>query len=109
MITRGQLVVVALQGDYGKPRPALVIQAAIGTDLASVVVCPLTTTIRDDAPHIRLMIEPSQGNGLHQSSQIMIDKISAVPKGRVGQTLGVAEDRIMQDVTRALAILLGIV
>ena len=50
---RGQFVVVATSGDYGKPRPALVVQSDLFAELPSVVICPLTTTLRDDADQFR--------------------------------------------------------
>ncbi len=57
---RGQFVVVATAGDYGKPRPALVVQSDLFGELPSVVICPLTSTLRFDADQFRLEIEPSR-------------------------------------------------
>jgi len=70
---RGQFVVVATSGDYGKPRPALVVQSELFAELPSVVICPLTTTLRNDADQFRLEVEPSERNGLREVSQIAID------------------------------------
>jgi mRNA interferase MazF len=106
---RGQFVTVAVAGDYGKPRPALVVQSDLFAALPSVVVCPLTTHLREDADVFRLDVAPSAENGLREGSQITIDKITAVPVGRVGGVIGVADDALMLRVGRALALFLGVV
>jgi mRNA interferase MazF len=69
-LKRGDLVTVALQGDQGKPRPALVVQADYFGDLGSVTVLPITSTLVD-APLMRVPVEPSEHNGLARRSQIM--------------------------------------
>jgi len=106
---RGQFVTVATPGDNGKPRPALVVQSDLFTELLSVVICPLTTTVRSDADLFRLDVEPSPGNGLRQSSQIAIDKITVIPVGKVGGVIGQADDALLLRVNRALALFLSIV
>jgi len=74
-VKRGDIVTVALSGDYGKPRPAVVIQSdwVDGTD--SVLVCLFTSTLRD-APIFRLTVEPLPANGLKTVSQVMVDNPS---------------------------------
>ena len=106
---RGQFVVVAVSGDYGKPRPALVVQSDLFADLPSVVICPLTTTLREDADQIRLTVDPSEKNGLRTRSQIAIDKITVAPVGRIGGVIGEADDALLLRVNRALALFLSIV
>ncbi len=108
MIGRGRFVVVATPGDFGKPRPALIVQSDHFSELPSVVVCPLTTTLRSDADLIRLDVEPSQRNGLRESSQIAIDKITVIPTGKIGAVIGEADEALMLRVTRALAVFLSI-
>jgi mRNA interferase MazF len=66
-LRRGDLVTVALQGGYGKPRPALVVQADQFAELGSVVILPITSTLVD-APLLRLPVEPSSDNGLRAPS-----------------------------------------
>jgi len=105
---RGQFVTVAVSGDYGKPRPALVVQSDLFAKLPSVVICPLTTTLRDDADLIRLGVEPTPANGLRQISQIAIDKITVVPASKIGETVGTADEELMLRVNRALALLMGL-
>jgi mRNA interferase MazF len=106
---RGQFVTVAAQGDYGKPRPALVVQSDLFDELPSVVICPLTTTLRDDAEQFRLDVAPSPRNGLREPSQIAIDKITVVPAAKIGAAIGDADDAILLRVNRALALFLNIV
>jgi len=109
LIQRGRFVVVATSGDYGKPRPALVVQSDLFAELPSAVVCPLTTTLRNDADLFRLEVDPSAKNGLREVSQIAIDKITVVPVAKIGGMMGEADDALLLRVNRALALFLGIV
>lgn len=109
MIRRGDLVVVATPGAYGKPRPALVVQSDLFQALPSVTICPLSTTLRDDAHLLRVDIEPTKENGIRQASQILVDKITIVPVGKIGGVIGVAGEETVLRVNRALAIFLAIV
>lgn len=104
---RGELVTVALQGDYGKPRPALVIQSDRFPDTATMTVLLVTSTLVD-APLIRLTVEPSPDNGLHTTSQIMIDKVMTVRTDKLGEVFGQLDDTGMLEVNRALALFLGV-
>lgn len=106
---RGQFVVVATSGDYGKPRPALVVQSDLFAELPSVAICPLTATLRNDADLFRLEVEPSKRNGLREVLQIAIDKITVVPAAKIGGVIGEASDALILRVNRALALFLGIV
>ena len=106
---RGQFVTIAAPGDYGKPRPALVVQSDLFDELPSVVICPLTTTLRTDADQFRLDVAPSPHNGLRQASQIAIDKLTALPVVKIGTVIGAADDALLLRVTRALALFLGVV
>jgi len=105
---RGDLVVVAMQGDYGKPRPALVVQSDLFNEThASITVAPVTSTIVD-TPLFRVTVEPSRRNGLRLVSQIMVDKVTTVRRQRLGQTIGRVEEEVMLRVSRALALWFGI-
>jgi mRNA interferase MazF len=106
---RGQFVTIVTSGDYGKPRPALVVQQDLFADLPSVVVCLLTSHIRDDAGQFRLDVVPNELNGVREPSQISIDKITTVPVAKIGGVIGVADDALMLRVGRALAVFLGVV
>ncbi len=107
-LKRGDLVVVAMAGDYGKPRPALVVQANLFNEThTSVTLVPVTSTLVD-APLFRLTVAPSPGNGLRALSQIMIDKVTTVARARIGPTIGHVEDDPRSQVNRALALWVGI-
>lgn len=76
---RGDLVTIAVQGDFGKPRPALVIQANHFSEHSSVTVLPITSMLVA-APLLRVTVQPSAENGLQQPSQVMVDR--AMPTKR---------------------------
>jgi mRNA interferase MazF len=103
---RGDLVTVALPGDFGKPRPALVIQSDQFADTATVSVLLLSSTLVD-APLVRLNIEPNLINNLRKTSQVMIDKIMTVKRDKLGEPFGHLDDESMVAVNRALALFLG--
>jgi mRNA interferase MazF len=105
---RGDMVVVATPGDYGKPRPAVVVQTnALSLDYSSVVVCPITSTIMD--LKFRPILEASHGTGLRIRSQIMTDKIIGVPREKVGKIIGRLTEPEMRELDAALSFLLGLV
>jgi mRNA interferase MazF len=106
-VNRGDLITVALVGDYGKPRPALVVQAAAFRALESVTVLPLSSDLRD-WPLFRVTVEPRPGNGLQKRFQIMIDKAVTVPRMKIGQRIGRADIGTMREVDTALAGFLGL-
>jgi mRNA interferase MazF len=107
-VKRGDVVVVALPGDYGKPRPAVIVQSPpfIG-DFESIIVCPLTS---ETLAHsiARIEVSPTSANGLSQVSRIMVDKIMTVPKKRVARTIGRLERPSLDQLDYALAAMLGL-
>ena len=106
-MTRGDLVTIALPGDFGKPRPALIIQSDRFDETGTVTLLLLSSTIVD-APLIRIMVEPGTDNGLRRPSQIMVDKAMSVRRDRVGAAFGRLDADAMLRVTRSLAVFLGI-
>lgn len=104
---RGDIVTVAVSGDHGKPRPALVIQSDFLPETDSVLVCLLTTTLRD-VPLYRLLLPAGQGTGLREPSQVMVDKIMAVRRDRCGASIGRAEDAALLALGRMLAFVVGV-
>jgi mRNA interferase MazF len=108
-IKRGDLVTVALQGDFGKPRPALVIQSDLFNEQhATVTVLPITSHIIG-SPLFRITLEPSEQNGLRNVSQIMVDKVVSVKRDKIGPPFGRLNDEILVRVNRAMAVWLGMV
>ena len=105
---RGELWTVAGGGSYtGKPRPALVLQDDHFAQTASVTLCPLTSN-QVNAPLLRLDILPTPENGLVCACDIMIDKLTTVPRERLGRKIGRLEDAHLLRVNRALVVFLGI-
>lgn len=104
---RGELVTIAMQGDYGKPRPALVIQANQFNEHSSVTVLPITSTLVA-APLLRVTIQPSAENGMHKPSQVMVDKVMTVKRDKVGAAFGHIDADALVEVERCLAVFLGI-
>jgi mRNA interferase MazF len=105
---RGDLIIVAAAGDYGKPRPAVVVQTdAFPETHASVVVCQMTSDVFD-APDFRVTVDPSGANGLRVRSQIMADKPVTVRRERVGQTIGRLSADDVRRLNAALAFVMGL-
>lgn len=105
---RGDLITVAMQGDFGKPRPALVIQADSFDGLPTVSVLPVTGTLTT-APLLRVTVEPDKDNGLRKVSQVMIDKVITVKRDKTGEAFGRINANLMTEIERRLALFLGIV
>jgi mRNA interferase MazF len=100
-VNRGDVVAIALPGDYGKPRPALVIQSDAFSALDSVTVLRVTSDMHN-FPLFRITVEPNSENGLVKRSQIMIDKAAAVPRAKIGQRIGRIDTDTMRQVSDAL-------
>ena len=106
-IRRGDVVTVAASGDYGKPRPAVVVQSdSFPATHASVVICQMTSSLAD-APDFRVTVEPSKENGLQRMSQIMADKPTTVRRERIGARIGRLRGADVQRLNRAMAFTLG--
>jgi mRNA interferase MazF len=106
---RGDIVVCALPGDYGKPRPALVIQnpAVAETGFGSVLVCPLTSDLSGIAT-CRVILQPTPVTGLRVPSEVMVEKVTAVSAARLRERIGRADAASLAAVERALLWVLGI-
>ena len=104
---RGDLVTDALSGDYGKPKPAVVIQSDLFEGHPSVTVLPLTSELRA-APLFRLRVEPAAGTGLRVPSDAMVDKPVTVARGKVGRTIGQLDADTQRAVDRLFAVFFGI-
>ncbi|YCI05457.1 type II toxin-antitoxin system PemK/MazF family toxin [Ensifer sp. D2-11] len=104
---RGDLVTVAMPGDFGKPRPALIIQADLFEETGTVIVL-LVSGALVDAPLLRPTVRPTPENGLRKPSQIMIDKAMSVKRDKLGPPFGRLNDETMLSVARSLAVFLGL-
>ena len=103
---RGDLVTIALPGDFGKPRPALIIQSDLFDQIPTVTVMLISGTPQD-TPLLRLSIEPDGENGLRKPSQIMVDKVMTMRRDKVGAPFGKLNAETMVSVNRLLAVFLG--
>jgi mRNA interferase MazF len=99
---RGDLVIVALAGDYGKPRPALIVQSDAFVDHPSVTVLLLTSDVIN-SPRTRISVPPNSTTGLSKTSQVMIDKAMTLPRAKIGKTIGRVDQGILNQVISALA------
>ena len=97
-----------MQGDFGKPRPALVLQSNVFSDIHATVTIALISSEIVQAPIFRLDIEPSEANGLTMPSQVQIDKIMSIRSEKIGSVIGELNDLMMVRVNRALALWLGL-
>jgi mRNA interferase MazF len=105
---RGEIWTIVGGGDYtGKPRPAVIVQDDAFDATASITICALTTD-PTEAPLFRIRIEPSEGNGLRAQSSLMVDKLTTVPKSRVGSYVGRLEDEDVVRMNRAILVFLGL-
>lgn len=104
---RGDLVTIVLSGDFGKPRPALVIQANPFSEHTSVTILPIASMLVA-APLLRVTVQPSAENGLQKPSQVMVDKAMTVKYDKVGPAFGCLDVNTLLEVERCLAVFLGI-
>jgi mRNA interferase MazF len=107
-VRRGDVVTVALQGDHGKPRPAIVVQSDRFQASTHVAVL-LLTSFPADAPLLRVPVAATPRTGLVTTSYVMLDRITTAPRTKIGSVIGHVDDATMLAVTRALAVVLGFV
>jgi mRNA interferase MazF len=106
-MNRGDFATISIQSDFGKPRPALIIQSDLFNEHATVTVLLVSSTLVD-APLFRITVQPDQENGLRKPSQVMVDKIMTVKRNKLGKVFGSANDALMLEVERSLMVFLGI-
>lgn len=106
-MNRGDFVTIAMQGDFGKPRPALVIQSDQFNEHATVTVLLVSSTLVD-APLFRVTVQADKINCMQKPSQVMVDKAMTVKRDKLGEAFGSASDEVMLEVGRCLAVFLGI-
>lgn len=104
---RGDVVLVAVSGDYGKPRPALIVQSDLFNEHPSVCICLISSHLQP-TPLFRYQVEPEIKNGLTAASQVQIDKIMTIPRQKVGKVVGRLTARQMSEITRLIAFWFGI-
>ncbi len=104
---RGNVAIVA-HGEFGRPRPVVVVQAdELGAGTTTVLVCPITSDVTEKLP-VRPAVEPKVENGLRLRSQIMTDKMLALPRSRVRRVIGSIDSETTGRLNTALLIVLGL-
>jgi len=106
-MNRGDFVTIAMQGDFGKPRPALVIQSDQFSEHATMTVL-LVSSALVEAPLFRVTVQPDTRNGMQKPSQVMVDKAMTLKRDKLGQAFGRIDADAMVEVERCLAVFLGI-
>jgi mRNA interferase MazF len=107
-VRRGDIWTAAARSGYaGKPRPVVILQDDRFDATASVTICAFTTD-PTEAPLIRLVVEPDTQNGLHERSSLMVDKVTTVPRSRLGERIGRMPDEDMLRLGRAVLVFLGL-
>ena len=105
---RGEVWTVSGGGSYaGKPRPAVIVQEDRFDSTNSITLCVFTTD-PTEAPLLRMLIEPTDRNGLSSASRLMVDKVTTVPKTRLGKRIGKLNDEDVVRLNRALTVILGL-
>ena len=105
---RGDIWTVSGAGDYaGKPRPAVIVRDDSFDATDSITICAFTTDATD-APLFRLLVQPSERNGVRSLCRIMVDKITTVPKSKIGALIGRLDDQDLLRLNQAMLVFLGL-
>jgi mRNA interferase MazF len=106
-ITRGAVITVASPGDFGEPRPALVIQGQFPRTPELITVALITSDLLR-VPDVRVLVKPTAANGLRKDSEVAVDNIQTFSRRRIGTVIGKLSSETMAKVDAALAIFLGL-
>jgi len=107
-VRRGELWTAAGGKHYaGKPRPVLVVQDDRFDATDSITICPLTSD-PTEIPLLRIQLDPRSATGLSQPSGIMVDKLTTMPRSKLGEHIGQVPDTDMLALSRALVVFLGL-
>lgn len=105
---RGEIWTVSGGKEYaGKPRPVVIVQDDSFDATDSITICAFTTD-ETDAPLFRLPVEPSERNGLRAPCRLMVDKVTTVPKSKIGQQIGRLDDEDVLRLNQAVIVFLGL-
>jgi mRNA interferase MazF len=107
-LKRGDIVIVALPGDSGKPQPALIVETDRLAPTDNVIVCPGTSFLREDVSQRRVYVEPNPENGLRVPTQFQADKVTVTRRAKCSPIIGRLSDEELERVSRTLFVLLGL-
>ena len=105
---RGDVIVVALQGDLGKPRPAVIIESDRLASTENILICPGTSHLVEGVEPRRLLILPTQENGLREPTQFQIDRLVAPRRTKCGGVIGQLDEQAMAEIDGLLTVILGL-
>jgi mRNA interferase MazF len=107
-VKRGDVVLVVVPNELGRPRPGVVVQAnEFNEELSTIFVCPISSDLQDGL-RLRPVVEPKASNGLRLRSQIMTDKMIALRRDRIRRVIGRVDAEISEQLDRALLVVLGL-
>jgi mRNA interferase MazF len=106
-LKRGDVVLVVLRGELGKPRPGVIVQTDELDALSSTIVCPMSSHV-DAANRMRPVVVPSVQNGLLVPTQIMTDKLNTLRRDRVRRVIGALDSDARERLDTALLMVLGL-
>ena len=106
-LKRGDVVIVALPGDHGKPRPALILESDHLAPTGHVLLCPGTSHLAE-APMRRYQVEPNVSNGLRETTQFQIDKITPARRERCAAVIGKLDDAALAEIGARILVVLGL-
>lgn len=107
-LKRGDIVTVALQGDLGKPRPAVIVETDRLAPTDFVIICPGTSELRYDVDQRRVYVEPDAANGLKRPTQFQADKITVARRAKCGFVIGRLSNTKLEQLNATLALVLGL-
>lgn len=99
---------VALPGDAGKPRPAVIVETDRLAPTDNVIICPGTSFLRRDVSQRRVYVEPDAGNGLRVPTQFQADKITVTRRTKCGSVIGRLSDDELERISQTLFVLIGL-
>jgi mRNA interferase MazF len=106
-VKRGDIALVVVPSELGRPRPGAIVQADEFKDLTTIFICPISSDVQPNLP-LRPTIEAKPSNGLRLRSQIMTDKMIALRRDRVRTVIGRLDSETMEQLDRALLVVLGL-
>jgi mRNA interferase MazF len=107
-VKRGDVITAVLPGELGKPRPAIIIETDRLAPTDSVLLCLVTSHVRENLQQRRILVEPSPTNGLRLRSQIQADKIYALRRSKCGERIGALNSAELEQLNEALALVIGL-
>jgi mRNA interferase MazF len=107
-LKRGDIITVAMQGDFGKPRPAVVVESDAMPPTDSILVCIGTSDLVEAAEPRRVMVLPNANNGLRLPTQFQSDKVMPSRRAKCGPVIGEIDRESLSVLTMQLGVLLGL-